>query len=358
MDDKETVQETEVEVPAPDVEQSLDDILNNAYDDIEDAPQEDRDAPNVPRDRRRDEAGRFAKEQKAAQDAVARGQPAAVPQAPQAQPPTAPDTAPPGPPNTWTPAAKAKFTTLDPDLQQEIIKREQDMARAITLHDQDRSFGKTVKDVVTPYLPMINAEGATPETAIQSLLNTAYRLRTSSPQEKGVLLANLARQYGADLSAFSGDQEQAPIDPTVQALQQKLQQLEGFITQQHTQQQTVAEQTLLRDINAFQADPAHPHFETVGQDMAALIKAGLAANLQEAYDKAIYMRPEVRQQVISATQTETQRKQIEEAKQKAAKAKQLASVNLTSKPSLPTKSMNGSLDQIIADSYDAVVGAS
>jgi hypothetical protein len=160
------------------------------------------------------------------------------------------------------------------------------------------------------------------------------------------------------MPAFTGEgsQEQAPIDPTVAALQQKLSQLEGFITQQHTQQQTVAEQNLLRDINAFAADPAHPHFEAVGQHMAGLIKAGLAADLQQAYEQAIYMQPEVRQQVISAQQTEAQRKQIEEAKQKAAKAKQLASVNLTSKPSLPTKAMNGSLDQLIGEAYDHATG--
>lgn len=339
MDDKEAVQDTGVEIPDADVGPSLDDILNSAYDEAEqDAPADDKPVST----RSRDEVGRFAKE---AKEAAAAQSPVAAPVGDTASP-TAQA------PNTWTPSAKAKFATLEPDVQAEIMKRETDMARAITLHDQDRSFGKTVKDVVTPYLPMIQAEGATPETAIQSLLNTAYRLRTSSPQEKGVLLANLARQYGADMSAFSGDQEQAQIDPTVAALQSKLQQLEGFITQQHTQQQTVAEQNLLRDINAFQADPAHPHFEKVGQDMAGLIKAGLAANLQEAYDKAIYMHPEVRQQVISASQTEAQRKQIEEAKQKAAKAKQLASVNLTSKPSLPLKSMNGSLDQLLSDAYD------
>lgn len=347
MDDKE-VANTEVETPIQDVEQSLDDILNTAYDDIaEDAPNVNGDEPNVPRDRHRDDVGRFAKEQKAEAAApIPTGDtltPAGVDPAQQA-------------PNTWTPAARAKFAALEPDVKSEIMKREQDMARAITSHDQDRNFGKTVKDVVTPYLPMIQAEGATPETAIQSLLNTAYRLRTSSPQEKGVLLANLARQYGADLSAFSGDQEQTQIDPTVQALQQKLQQLEGFISQQHTQQQTVAEQNLLRDINAFQADPAHPHFEKVGQQMAGLIKAGLAATLQQAYDQAIYMHPEVRQQVISAQQTDAQRKQIEEAKQKAEQARKLASVNLISKPSLPTKTMNGSLDQLLSEGYDSIVG--
>lgn len=355
MNEPETIESTgDDNSPVADSDPSLDDIVNNAYDEVEQTSPDVTPAP----DRSRDEAGRF-KAAALASDKAARAQPQGTVAAPLAvdNPLSTQATAPITAPNTWTPAVKAKFAMLEPDVQAEIMRRETDMARAISAHDQDRGFGKTVRDVVVPYLPMINAEGSTPEAAIQSLLNTAYRLRTSSPQEKGALLANLAREYGADMSAFNGDQEQSPIDPTVAALQQKLQQLEGFISQQHTQQQGVVEQNLLRDINAFQADPAHPYFDQVGQQMAGLIKAGLAADLQQAYDQAIYMQPEVRQQVISASQTETQRKQIEEAKQKAAKAKQLASVNLTSKPSLPTKAMNGSLDQLLSDAYDNVMGS-
>ena len=331
--------------------QTLDDVIGKAFDEIE--ARGTAEADRQIGERSRDEAGRF--KQAAQRDGVVTPGVAAQPIVGTPQPVA--DAATVQAPNTWTPAARAKFATLEPDVQAEIVKRETDMARAITSHDIDRSFGKQVKDVVTPYLPMINAEGATPETAIKSLLNTAYLLRTSSPQEKGALLANLARQYGADMSSFTGDQEQTPIDPTVQALQQKLHQLEGFISQQHSQQQTQTEQSLVRDINAFQADPAHPHFDAVGHDMAGLIKAGLAANLQEAYDKAVYMHPEVRQQVISAQQTEATRKQIEEAKHKAEQAKKTAFVNLRAKPSLPAKAKAGTIDQTLADTYDSIMSA-
>ena len=188
--------------------QTLDDVIGNAFDEIEARGTDEADRQIG--ERSRDEAGRF--KQTAQRDGVVTPGVAAQPIVGTPQPVA--DAATVQAPNTWTPAARAKFATLEPDVQAEIVKRETDMARAITSHDIDRSFGKQVKDVVTPYLPMINAEGATPETAIKSLLNTAYLLRTSSPQEKGALLANLARQYGADMSSFTGDQEQTPIDPT------------------------------------------------------------------------------------------------------------------------------------------------
>lgn len=354
MIDDDTLSDTSLDTPV-DAPESLDDLLNNAYDGMEhDEPAQPEQVEAKP-PKARDVEGKFTKQ---AAEAKAN-------QLPQGPPPsTAVDPAitaptPVAAPNTWTPAAKAKFGTLDPEVQNEIVKREKEMSRAITAHDQDRTFGKTLRDVVGPYMPMINSEGSTPEIAIQSMLNTAYKLRNSTPQEKGVLLANLARQYGADLSAFTGDpDEQAYVDPIVQALQQKVQQLEGYLTQQHTQQQSFSEQNVLRDIEKFGSDPAHPHFEAVGQKMADLIKAGIAADLQDAYDQAIYMLPEVRQQVISAQQTDAQRKQIEDAKNKAARARQLASVNLNSRPSpVPAKTMSGSIDQTLHDTYESLMGS-
>ena len=150
--------------------QTLDDVIGNAFDEIE-ARGTDESTRQIG-ERSRDDAGRF--KQAAKPDGVVT--PGVVTQGVIGATQPVADAATVQAPNTWTPAARAKFATLEPDIQAEIVKRETDMARAITSHDIDRSFGKQVKDVVTPYLPMINAEGATPETAIKSLLNTAYLL--------------------------------------------------------------------------------------------------------------------------------------------------------------------------------------
>ena len=88
------------------------------------------------------------------------------------------------------------------------------------------------------------------------------------------------------------------------------------------------------------------------------MNAGLAKDLQDAYEQAILVNPEVRQKVISQRETDYHRKQIEDSKAKAESAKRIGSVNLRSKPSLlPVKTGGQSMEQTIADRYDQIIEA-
>jgi hypothetical protein len=345
IEDTEVSTELETAEPA----QTLDDVLNSAFDDIE--AREEAETPKQTSDRLRDEAGRFAKTD-------------VIPEAKTA-PPIASETPPSDPitpevaqaPNTWTPALKAKFPTLEPDIQQEIMKREKEFARALSTHDQDRLFGKSLRDVVSPYMPIINAEGSTPEQAIQSLLNSAYLLRTASPQEKGKLIANLAKQYGAELpTALAQPEAVEGVHPIVAQLQSEINQLRGVMTSREQQERMHQQQENLRQVEAFLVDPQYPYANDVAEQIAGLIRSGMATNLKDAYNQAIYLQPDVRQKVFAAQQAEAQRKQIEEAKLKAEQAKKTASVNLRAKPSLPAKAKPGTIQQTLEDTYDNVMG--
>ena len=335
-------------------ELSLEDIVGARYDEIEANEEETKSSSADAKPR--DEVGRFKAKigdpaspsssaspiigEATAQPGVI-GQPAALSQAP----------------NTWTADAKAKFSTLEPWAQQEILKREQDISRGMSAHDQERTFGKSVKEVVSPYLPMIQAEGATPEQAIQSLLNTAYRLRTSSQAEKAQLISGLARQYGVDIGSFQ-QQDSQPVDPTISALQQEVYRLSSAMTQQRQQDMSYQEQQAQQLVEQFAIDPTHSYFPQVRDQMGKLMNAGLAKDLQDAYEQAILVNPEVRQKVISQRETDYHRKQIEDSKAKAESAKRIGSVNLRSKPSLlPVKTGGQSMEQTIADRYDQIIEA-
>jgi hypothetical protein len=54
-------------------------------------------------------------------------------------------------------------------------------------------------------------------------------------------------------------------------------------------------------VDAFLSDPANAHADDVLDDMIALINAGRATSLQDAYDAACWMRPDIRRQLISQT---------------------------------------------------------
>ena len=241
------------------------------------------------------------------------------------------------PPNSWTAAAKAKWDKIDPDLRSEILKRESEVEKGFTKFDEERSVGKTFKEVLSPYMPMIQAEGGTPVTAVQSLLNTAYQLRTASPTQKGQLLMELARQYGADFSQVSSTQPQ--VDPQLQAIYQELAQLKNARQQEMTQREQQEQAALQGTIAAFAADPKHIHFESVKPHMAALLKDGLAKDLQDAYDQAVYARPDIRSTLLEQQLAEKEAKRVADAKAKADAARK-ASGSVTGSPgaTAPSKS--------------------
>jgi hypothetical protein len=77
--------------------------------------------------------------------------------------------------------------------------------------------------------------------------------------------------------------------------------------------------------------------------MSALLQAGTAKDLADAYEQAIYANPTTRALVLA----EQQAKAKEEATQKAQAAKQAASVNTRNRPSMPVSQPIGTMDDTI-----------
>lgn len=306
---------------------------------------EERDAKSA---KARDENGKFAKETADNQDKSQKGKtsPASENAAEIAQVTKPSITA----PNTWTPAAKAKWNELPPEIQAEVAKRESEVEKGFTKLDEERNVGKSFKETISPYMPMIQAEGSTPIVAIQTLLNTAYRLRTSSPQEKGQLIMDLARQYGADLSQVS--QSQPQTDPQLRAIQQELATLKNARQQELSAREQQEQEATTSLISAFAADPKNVHFETVKADMAALLKAGRARDLQDAYDKAVWASPDIRSTLLEAERQQAEAKRVAEAKDKADKARK-ASVSISGSPGATAPSKANNEDRSLREELEA-----
>jgi len=218
------------------------------------------------------------------------------------------------PPEALKPELKAKFAELPPEWQQEWHRRETDAHKALTKQDEERTFGRRVNEIVSPYLPTIRAEGGTPEKAIESLLQTAHVLRAGTPAQKTMALRTVAQQFNVDLSL---PLQQGPQNPQIAQLERQLAevqgQLQGF-TQQHQLQET---HSLQSQIDEFSSKPEHEHFERVRTHMGVLIENGMAQDLEDAYQRAVYADPEIRSSLI-ATQTQAEsEKRASEAKAKA-----------------------------------------
>lgn len=224
------------------------------------------------------------------------------------------------PPQSWSAAAKAKFSGLDPILQKEILRREDDSHKAITKQDEDRNFGKQLRDVIQPYMPIITAEGGDPAKAVKQLLNTAYVLRTGTPQQKMQLIHQVARDYGVNL----GGQPQ-PMNQELHSLQQQVQQLTQKLAEKETKEQQQAQTTVQQQIEAFAADPKNTHFHEVEAHMAALLQGGVAKDLQDAYDQAVWARPELRSTLLQSQQAEAEAKRKEAARAQVEAARKAGS---------------------------------
>lgn len=259
-------------------------------------------------------------------------------------------------PVSWKPDAKAKWEKLPEDIKAEINKREKEVELGFTKLDEERNFGKALKEVITPYMSIINAEGGTPVTAIQSLLNTAYYLRsTATPQEKGKMIINLAKQFNADITQTQNNTTPVQPDQIIAQTQQEIAALREEIKQQpivfRQQQETTHLQSI---IDAFAADPKNVHYPKLKPVMASLLQTGQAKNLQEAYEKASWADPEIRSSIMAEQAKEIESKRIANIKAKTGAARKVA-VSIKGSPGISSATNgdgNGSIREQLNQAWD------
>ena len=291
----------------------------------------------------RDDQGKFSKPEPV--EKVATEKPVTDEKAPIAPEPTDPHAS---APNTWKKDVAEKWGVLPPEVRAEVARREADFHKGIEGYKQAAQQAQSYNQVLAPYAQTLQQLNVTPEVAISSLFAADAKLRNGTPQEKAHYISILARDYGIDLSAIQPAAEHA--DPNINALQQQIERLNGFVqNQQRTEQQRFQqdqqqrEATLNSEIATFAADPKHSHFENVKGHMAALLQAGQANDLQSAYEQAVWANPATRTAALEQ-QAALQR---EEATQRAKAAKAAASVNTRTRPSMPVSQPIGTMDDTI-----------
>ncbi len=236
----------------------------------------------------RDPQGRFAKR---TSDTPAHVQPPAALPTPQegVTAPAGQPQAPQGaetPPTSWSPEEKATWAALPPVAREAIQRRERETERGLLQAAQSRKFGDSVYQEVAPYMEILRAEGATPQAAIKTLLETAYVLRHGSPEHKRGLMLSLIQQYGVDFSR--------PVDQERAALERELDARRHGDLRARAQQNVEIERGALTEVEQFAAAPGHEDMPALRDHMVALLNAGTAKTLQDAYDQAAWAHPQVR----------------------------------------------------------------
>ena len=245
-------------------------------------------------------------------------------------------------PDGWTKEAKAEWANLPPQVQAAVAKREADVAKGV--QDLQKKYSD-IDQALQPRMDVIRRHGHTPAQAVNQLF-AWFEALSANP---GVAFPALANSFKYDLRTIPGlvpqQQQQAPaqqqqvldpktqVDPAaippavetyVKTLEQKIAELQqGFSTQLGQLSSSFQQQSQAKTEEILANwSKDKPYFEDVRRMMAHLIASHAVpplpngtADLDRAYDMAMYAVPEVRGKVLADQQ---------KAQADAAKAKQTA----------------------------------
>ena len=237
------------------------------------------------------------------------------------------------PPASWKKDYHEIWHKADPRMQEYAWQREEQMRAGVEPLLSKAQFADAMQEAIQPYMTTIQGLGLQPEKAVAALMEADHKLRNSDPQTKLQYFYQLAQSYGINLGAMQGQTLQQPgvpqggVDPLVYQLQNELNNVRGEVMGWKQQQEMAQNQQLLNEISQFSLKAEH--FEDARPTMIQLLQSGMAETLEEAYDKAIRLNPELFDQVNKAQQAEVASKQAREAN-KVAKAARAAAVSVRS----------------------------
>ncbi len=237
------------------------------------------------------------------------------------------------PPASWKKDYHEIWQKADPKMQEYAWQREEQMRAGVEPLLSKAQFADAMQEAISPYMTTIQGLGLTPDKAVAALMEADHKLRNSDPQTRMVYFQQLAQSYGINLGAVqpSAAPGQAPqqqaVDPTVWALQNELNKVRGEVMGWKQQQEMAENQQLLNEINSFSLKAEY--FEDVRPTMIQLLQSGVAQTLDDAYEKAIRLDPNLFEQMNKAQQAEVAAKQAKE-QNRAAKAARAAAVSVRS----------------------------
>ena len=212
------------------------------------------------------------------------------------------------PPIDWSPELREQWGGLPAGVKSQIVARENQMAQAMQGTAQARSIANEFTGVANQYGSVMAAEGVkNPVQMFDNVMRTVSELRMGTPQQKANRMAELIQNYGVDLTTLDGAltasikgapapqgenaQFEQMLDQRLAPVNQMMQQLAGM--QQNKQQQT--QQSAMQEVDTF-AQSAE-FLSDVRHDVADLMdlatRQGREMPLQEAYDKACAMNPQI-----------------------------------------------------------------
>lgn len=232
------------------------------------------------------------------------------------------------PPNTWTKDALPFWEQTPPRVQAEILKREADMHRGLQQYRESAAVGQTFAKTLEPFIPALQKFQLNPSDVLKRALTAHLNLTLSPPDVKLRLFRGLAADYGIDVETLMDDMPLTQPDPETVALKQELAMMRQTVEGMQQRYFETRKAETLSNVNTFADDPKHQYFDELADDIAQLLQQGVAADLETAYEKALWLNPTVRSKELARQASERQAKTAGDEAERLAKAKQAAAANV------------------------------
>lgn len=237
-------------------------------------------------------------------------------------------------PQAWSPALKAEWPKLPATVRAEIARRETEMHTALTRQDEQRTYGRQFSEISQANSDVIMRAGVHPLRLYQDFLGIMKVLGGNDANSKAALLRDVALRNGLDMRSLLGMPQQGPggpqnprppqqpanggqpavvIPPHIEQMAQQWAQFQADNQRKAQEQEYQQQQETYQEIVDFRAQPDVPYFDAVKDQMVALLQAGAASTLKDAYDQATWARPDIRalrQQAEQKTAQEAEAKRL------------------------------------------------
>ena len=254
-------------------------------------------------------------------------------------------------PKSWAKDKHEVWAKMPKEAQEYYMQREQQMLDGLEQYKADASFAKPLKEVISPYMPMIQARGIDAPKAVAALLNAQYQL----DQNPRAGLLQIAKTYGVDLAelAQSAQQGAAEISPEVKSLQTELSSIKTALTANQEREYQAAREKVAVEVNNFAADPKNPYFDEVADDIVRMLQTG--ESLEKAYEKAVWANPVTRAKELARVQKEQTEKLRVKNKGEVETAKKAVGSNVRSRDTSrsPTES-TGTIEDTMRETLSAI----
>jgi hypothetical protein len=240
------------------------------------------------------------------------------------------------PPNSWKPAAREEWAGIPARARAEISRREKEIQQELSQTATIRRFSQDLAGIIQPHLDVINSQGLAPLQAIDTLLKASTLLYRGNAEQKAREIARIMNVYGIDVRVLDKVLSSQPIPPNMiggangsgapasdpNSIPNWAKPLFNFVTEaQQAKQQRLEALNAEANAEVEQGLEKFQFLNDLRQDVADILETaarrGRVMSLEEAYNRAVALDPEVSQIVAQQRTARTQGQDLQRQRRAA-----------------------------------------